>query len=99
MSAARTYWIWVGIRTRCISPGYPEKGARNYRDRGITVCARWVGPDGFINFLADMGERPPGLTLDRIDNDGGYEPGNCRWATWVQQAKNRRTRLQMRQGM
>lgn len=70
-----------------------------YFDRGVIVCQRWQGPDGFANFLTDMGECPPGLTLDRIDNDGGYEPGNCRWATWVQQAENRRTRLQMRQGM
>jgi len=93
MSTARTYWIWVGIKTRCISSGYPEKGARNYRDRGITVCDRWVGPDGFINFLADMGERPAGLTLDRIDNNRGYEPGNCRWTTTETQSRNKRTNV------
>ena len=55
------------------------------------VCDRWGGPDGFLNFLADMGERPEGLTLDRINNDGNYELKNCRWATPKEQAKNRRS--------
>jgi transposase-like protein len=61
-----------------------------YADKGVTVCARWLGSEGFKNFLADMGERPPGTTLDRFPNGAGiYEPGNCRWATAFQQSRNR----------
>lgn len=80
-----TYDIWVLMRQRCNNPN--ANGFRYYGGRGIAVCQRW---DSFEAFLHDMGERPPGLTLDRINPDGNYEPGNCRWATWETQNRNKR---------
>lgn len=85
MSKTPTYTSWMLMRARCYYPGSP--GFPGYGGSGITVCDRWR--DSFDAFLADMGERPSGTTLDRIDNSKGYEPGNCRWATPAQQSANR----------
>jgi len=75
---------------RCFNPD--NAWYHRYGGRGITVCARWLGPQGFNNFLADMGERPAGKSIDRFpDNDGNYDPGNCRWATAQEQTINRKT--------
>lgn len=96
------YGVWDAMKQRCYNPTHPRY--EDWGGRGITVCDRWLGrDDGFINFLADMGERPPDppgwaaprsyWTLDRIDNDGNYEPGNVRWASPLDQALNRRQRV------
>lgn len=82
-----TYIIWKSMRQRCRNQN--AEAFKNYGGRGIKVCERW---EKFENFLADMGERPGNLSLDRIDNDGNYEPGNCRWATRIEQRANSRTR-------
>ena len=82
------YDTWGTMLARCRNPN--NKRYADYGGRGITVCMRWQGEDGFPNFLADMGERPEGTTLDRINNDGDYEPINCRWATPSEQRLNQR---------
>jgi len=79
------YSIWANMWTRCTNP--KSGAAQYYLDRGISVCNRWRD---FSAFLADMGRRPAGTSLDRIDTNGNYEPGNCRWATISQQANNKR---------
>lgn len=82
------YKLYHGMLDRCRNPNNTH--FKYYGGRGIQVCERWQGPKGFTHFLEDMGERPQGLTLDRIDNNGNYEPGNVRWATRKQQIANTR---------
>jgi len=85
MKNTKEYMIWKEMKRRCLNPNNPSYS--RYGGRGIRLCERW---HLFDNFIADMGRRPSAeLSLDRIDNDGHYEPGNCRWATINEQARNR----------
>lgn len=86
MSKTPIYIIWKSMKARCLSPR--DKSYKDYGGRGITVCDEWK--DSFETFYADMGECPEGHSLDRIDVNGNYEPSNCRWATSIEQNRNRR---------
>lgn len=88
MTNSLTYRSWNAMLDRCTN--IHHNAYKNYGARGITVCTRWYD---FRNFLEDMGERPLNKTLDRIDNDGNYEPSNCRWATIYEQIQNSRIRV------
>ena len=90
LSKIPEYFVWKTMRQRACGKG-PKKDRKHYA--GITCCDRW---SRFENFIADMGRRPPGMSIDRIDNSKGYEPKNCRWATATEQRLNQRPRTSRR---
>lgn len=90
VARTREYYTWSAMLQRCQNPA--QSNFENYGARGITVCDRWKS---FENFLADMGPKPPGTSIEREDNDKGYSPDNCRWATGIEQNNNRRVNKQV----
>jgi hypothetical protein len=89
LSRSRSHNIWCGIHSRCYDPN--SQSYEGYGGRGIIVCERWHGPNGFANFLLDMGEPPSQeYSLDRKNNDGPYSPENCKWSDRYEQARNTR---------
>lgn len=95
MERSREYSAWLNMKQRCLNPN--NKRYIDYGGRGITICDKWL--NSFSNFYKDMGKRPLAMTLDRINNDGNYEPGNCRWATTRQQNFNQRIRIDNSSGI
>lgn len=93
LSQTGEYQSYKHMLRRCLNP--KDDSYHLYGARGITIDPRWLGPEGFVCFLSDLGKRPAGTSLDRIDPDGNYEPTNCRWADAKTQIANRRTVVQV----